>query len=124
MGILESILAEQQKTNEFLSQLIANGVVAGGEAGEDVKETTTKKTASKTKKDDKPAKPKHTKDEVVAAVVAVKDAFSAADAKAITAQFGLKKVADAKEADFDAIVAACQAKLAEKEGEEEEEEEI
>ncbi|EDA1401268.1 hypothetical protein A4N32_15100, partial [Salmonella enterica subsp. enterica serovar Sandiego] len=81
------------------------------------KTTTTKKggTSKSTKTTEtKAAKPKHTKDEVVAAVVAVKDAFGAPEAKKITAHFGLAKVAEAKEEHFDEIVEMCEAKLAEK----------
>ncbi|ECG5291895.1 hypothetical protein E0929_18550, partial [Salmonella enterica subsp. enterica serovar Infantis] len=81
------------------------------------KTTTTKKggTSKSTKTTEtKATKPKHTKDEVVAAVVAVKDAFGAPEAKKITAHFGLAKVAEAKEEHFDEIVEMCEAKLAEK----------
>ncbi|EIS2778844.1 hypothetical protein LZH03_002730, partial [Salmonella enterica subsp. enterica serovar Typhimurium] len=79
--------------------------------------TTTKggaKGGAKSKTETKAVKPKHTKDEVVAAVVAVKDAFGAPEAKKITAHFGLAKVAEAKEEHFDEIVEMCEAKLAEK----------
>ncbi|EFQ9566011.1 hypothetical protein JZY11_004202 [Salmonella enterica] len=122
-GIFEQLLAEQQKTNTLLEGVLAalkGGAVntsadAGGETTE--KTTTTKKGGtSKTTKttETKAAKPKHTKDEVVAAVVAVKDAFGAPEAKKITAHFGLAKVAEAKEEHFDEIVEMCEAKLAEK----------
>ncbi|EBZ0828110.1 hypothetical protein D6454_23320 [Salmonella enterica subsp. enterica serovar Infantis] len=122
-GIFEQLLAEQQKTNTLLEGVLAalkGGAVntsadAGGETTE--KTTTTKKGGtSKTTKtaETKSAKPKHTKDEVVAAVVAVKDAFGAPEAKKITAHFGLAKVAEAKEEHFDEIVEMCEAKLAEK----------
>ncbi|HGE7051801.1 TPA: hypothetical protein ACGCAJ_004719 [Serratia marcescens] len=122
-GILEQLLAEQQKTNSLLETLIANGgaAPAGGDAADagKGKSTTAKRGAGKTNTTEK-AKPTHTKDEVVAAVVAVKDAFGAPAAKAITAQFGLAKIAEAKEDQFDAIFDACQEKLAEKQEEEEE----
>lgn len=122
-GIFEQLLAEQQKTNTLLEGVLAalkGGAVntsadAGGETTE--KTTTTKKggTSKSTKTTEtKAAKPKHTKDEVVAAVVAVKDAFGAPEAKKITAHFGLSKVAEAKEEHFDEIVEMCEAKLAEK----------
>ncbi|EDR7202668.1 hypothetical protein RQR20_004602 [Salmonella enterica] len=122
-GIFEQLLAEQQKTNTLLEGVLAalkGGAVntsadAGGETTE--KTTTTKKggTSKSTKTTEtKAAKPKHTKDEVVAAVVAVKDAFGAPEAKKITAHFGLAKVAEAKEEHFDEIVEMCEAKLAEK----------
>lgn len=119
MGIFEQLLAAQEKTNTLLEALIAGGVVADGTKGDDVKtgakDTGKKTTGGKTKKDDAPAKPKHTKDEVVAAVVAVKNAFGAPVAKEITASFGLTKVAEAKEDQFDAIFDACEAKLQEAE---------
>lgn len=122
-GIFEQLLAEQQKTNTLLEVVLAalkGGAVntsadAGGETTE--KTTTTKKggTGKSTKTTEtKATKPKHTKDEVVAAVVAVKDAFGAPEAKKITAHFGLAKVAEAKEEHFDEIVEMCEAKLAEK----------
>ncbi|EBY8450873.1 hypothetical protein D6Q43_21540 [Salmonella enterica subsp. enterica serovar Blockley] len=121
-GIFEQLLAEQQKTNTLLEGVLAalkGGAVntsadAGGETTE--KTTTSKKggTSKSTKTETKAAKPKHTKDEVVAAVVAVKDAFGAPEAKKITAHFGLAKVAEAKEEHFDEIVEMCEAKLAEK----------
>ncbi|EEJ6456921.1 hypothetical protein HL65_004501 [Salmonella enterica] len=122
-GIFEQLLAEQQKTNTLLEgvlEALKGGAVntsadAGGETTE--KTTTTKKggTSKSTKTTEtKAAKPKHTKDEVVAAVVAVKDAFGAPEAKKITAHFGLAKVAEAKEEHFDEIVEMCEAKLAEK----------
>lgn len=111
-GILEQILAEQQKTNTFLEQLVANGVATptadAGATGKTTKTSTTKTSTTKTTA----VKPTHTKDEVVAAVVAVKDAFGAPEAKKITAQFGLGKIAEAKEDQFDAIFAACEEKLA------------
>ena len=112
-GILEQLFAEQQKTNSLLEQLIANGVSAP--AG-DSEETTTGKTTAKGKTTTA-TKPKHTKDEVVALVVAVKDKFGAPEAKKITAQFGLAKIAEAKEEHFDAIYDLCEAKLAEEEDE-------
>lgn len=126
-GIFERLLAEQQKTNTLLEGVLAalkGGAVntsadAGGETTE--KTTTTTKGGANGgakggagKTDAKAAKPKHTKDEVVAAVVAVKDAFGAPEAKKITAHFGLAKVAEAKEEHFDEIVEMCEAKLAEK----------
>ena len=118
MGILEQILAAQEKTNTILEALAAGGVISGGtkadDSKKDAKEDTGKKsTGGKGKKDDAPVKPKHTKDEVVAAVVAVKNAFGAPVAKEITASFGLAKVAQAKEDQFDAIFDACEAKLQE-----------
>lgn len=131
-GIFEALLAEQQKTNAFLAQLVANGVKlpnadAGETKGKSAAESTEteEKAPSKTtkkKEADKPAKPKHTKDEVVAAVVAVKDKFGAPEAKKITAHFELKKVAEAKEDQFDAIVAMCNERLAEAVEEEDEDE--
>lgn len=118
-GIFEQLLAEQQKTNSLLEQLLANGGTPSAAAGEDAGagKTTTKAKTTKGKTTAAADKPKHTKDEVVAAVVAVKDAFGAPAAKAITAKFGLAKVADAKEEHFDDLFAACEAKLAEKEDE-------
>lgn len=120
-GILELIYAEQQKTNSLLEQLLANGgntsAVAGDDAGAG-KTTTTKGKATKGKATSTADKPKHTKDEVVAAVVAVKDRFGAPEAKKITAQFGLAKIAEAKEEHFDAIFDLCEAKLAEPEEDE------
>lgn len=120
-GILELIYAEQQKTNSLLEQLLANGgntsAVAGDDAGAG-KATTTKGKATKGKATATADKPKHTKDEVVAAVVAVKDRFGAPEAKKITAQFGLAKIAEAKEEHFDAIFDLCEAKLAEPEEDE------
>lgn len=124
-GIFEQLLAEQQKTNSLLEQLLANGGTASAASGEDAGagKTTTKGKTTKGKTTAAADKPKHTKDEVVAAVVAVKDAFGAPAAKAITAKFGLAKVADAKEEHFDDLFAACEAKLAEKEDEDGNEEE-
>lgn len=124
-GILEQILEAQVKTNTLLESLLANGVAApaGETAGADTGKTTSttgKKTTTKAKTTEKP-KPTHTKDEVVAAVVAVKDAFGAPAAKAITAEFGLAKIAEAKEDQFDAIFDACQAKLEESNAEGEDE---
>lgn len=118
-GILELIYAEQQKTNSLLEQLLANGGTTSAASGDDAGagKTTTKGKTTKGKTTAAADKPKHTKDEVVAAVVAVKDAFGAPAAKAITAKFGLAKVADAKEEHFDDLFAACEAKLAEKEDE-------
>lgn len=125
-GILEQILEAQVKTNTLLESLLANGVSApaGETAGADTGKTTSttgkKTTTGKGKTTEKP-KPTHTKDEVVAAVVAVKDAFGAPAAKAITAEFGLAKIAEAKEDQFDAIFDACQAKLEESNAEGEDE---
>ncbi|EDQ8124055.1 hypothetical protein H8U13_004287 [Salmonella enterica] len=123
-GIFEQLLAEQQKTNTLLEGVLAalkGGAVntsadAGGETTEKTTTTTKKGGTSKSTKttETKATKPKHTKDEVVAAVVAVKDAFGAPEAKKITAHFGLAKVAEAKEEHFDEIVEMCEAKLAEK----------
>ncbi|QND44182.1 hypothetical protein [Providencia phage vB_PreS-PatoteraRojo] len=123
-GIFEQLLAAQVKTNELLEAILANGGAVAAGSTTETKETTTASKGGKktTKKEDAPAKPKHTKDEVVAAVVAVKDAFGAPEAKKITAHFDLKKVAEAKEDQFDAIVEMCNAKLAEKQDEEEDEE--
>lgn len=120
-GIFEQLLAEQQKTNSLLEQLLANGGASSAAAGEDAgagKATTTKSKATKGKATAAADKPKHTKDEVVAAVVAVKDRFGAPEAKKITAQFGLAKIAEAKEEHFDAIFDLCEAKLAEQEEDE------
>ena len=121
-GIFEQLLAEQQKTNSLLEQLLANGGASSAAAGEDAgagKTTTaTKGKATKGKTTAAADKPKHTKDEVVAAVVAVKDRFGAPEAKKITAQFGLAKIAEAKEEHFDAIFDLCEAKLAEAEDDE------
>lgn len=123
-GILEQLLAEQQKTNTLLEQLVANGVATptptadAGAKGTGAKGTGAKGAAAKAAAANKP---KHTKDEVVAAVVSVKDAFGAPAAKAITGEFGYARVADAKEEHFDAIFDACQAKLAEQDGNGEEE---
>ena len=117
-GIFEQLLAEQQKTNSLLEQLLANGGASSAAAGEDAGAgKTTKGKATKGKTTAAADKPKHTKDEVVAAVVAVKDRFGAPEAKKITAQFGLAKIAEAKEEHFDAIFDLCEAKLAEEEDE-------
>ncbi|QQO89457.1 hypothetical protein HHHIFKGA_00044 [Salmonella phage ER24] len=121
-GIFEQLLAEQQKTNTLLEGVLAalkgGAVNTSADAGSETTEkTTTKggaKGGAKSKTETKAVKPKHTKDEVVAAVVAVKDAFGAPEAKKITAHFGLAKVAEAKEEHFDEIVEMCEAKLAEK----------
>lgn len=120
-GIYEQMLAEKQKTNALLEQLVAlmGSAPAGEEAATSKTATTT--TKGKTTKGKTTAaadKPKHTKDEVVAAVVAVKDRFGAPEAKKITAQFGLAKIAEAKEEHFDAIFDLCEAKLAEPEEDE------
>lgn len=123
-GIFEQLLAEQQKTNSLLEQLLANGGASSAAAGEDAgagKTTTATKgkaTSTKGKTTAAADKPKHTKDEVVAAVVAVKDRFGAPEAKKITAKFGLAKIAEAKEEHFDAIFDLCEAKLAEPEEDE------
>lgn len=121
-GILETIAANQTRIITLLEGLQLNAP-ASSDAGETTT-TTTKTTAkknTKAKAEDK-VKPTHTKDEVVAAVVAVKDAFGAPAAKAITGQFGLAKIAEAKEDQFDAIFDACQEKLAEADNDEGEEE--
>ena len=94
-GILELIYAEQQKTNSLLEQLIANGGAEPAGDADASKTTTTKGKSTAKGKTTTAVKPNHTKDEVVAAVVAVKDAFGAPAAKAITAKFGLAKIADA-----------------------------
>ena len=120
-GIFEQLLAEQQKTNSLLEQLLANGGASAAAADEDAgagKTTTTKAKSTKGKTTAAADKPKHTKDEVVAAVVAVKDRFGAPEAKKITAKFGLAKIAEAKEEHFDAIFDLCEAKLAEPEEDE------
>lgn len=120
-GIFEQLLAEQQKTNSLLEQLLANGGASSAAAGEDAgagKTTAKGKTAAKGKSTAAADKPKHTKDEVVAAVVAVKDRFGAPEAKKITAKFGYAKIAEAKEEHFDAIFDLCEAKLAEQEEDE------
>lgn len=120
-GILELIYAEQQKTNSLLEQLLANGGTTSAAAGEDAgagKSTAKGKSTTKGKSTAAADKPKHTKDEVVAAVVAVKDRFGAPEAKKITAKFGLAKIAEAKEEHFDAIFDLCEAKLAEPEEDE------
>lgn len=121
-GILELIYAEQQKTNSLLEQLLANGgntsSVAGEDAGAGKSTAKGKGTSTKGKSTSTADKPKHTKDEVVAAVVAVKDRFGAPEAKKITAKFGLAKIAEAKEEHFDAIFDLCEAKLAEPEEDE------
>lgn len=114
-GIFEQLLAEQQKTNSLLEQLLANGGASSAAAGEDA---GAGKTTAKGKSTAAADKPKHTKDEVVAAVVAVKDRFGAPEAKKITAKFGLAKIAEAKEEHFDAIFDLCEAKLAEPEEDE------
>lgn len=117
-GIFEQLLAEQQKTNTLLEGVLAalkgGAVNTSADAGSETTEKTTTKGGAKSKTETKAVKPKHTKDEVVAAVVAVKDAFGAPEAKKITAHFGLAKVAEAKEEHFDEIVEMCEAKLAEK----------
>lgn len=120
-GILETIAANQTRIITLLEGLQLNAP-ASADAGETTTatKTTTKKT-TKSKAEEK-VKPTHTKDEVVAAVVAVKDAFGAPAAKAITGQFGLAKIAEAKEDQFDAIFDACQEKLAEADNDEGEEE--
>lgn len=120
-GIFEQLLAEQQKTNSLLEQLLANGGASSAAAGEDAgagKPTAKGKATAKGKSTAAADKPKHTKDEVVAAVVAVKDRFGAPEAKKITAKFGLAKIAEAKEEHFDAIFDLCEAKLAEPEEDE------
>lgn len=125
-GILEQLFAEQQKTNSLLEQLLANSGASSAAAGEDAgagKTTTTKGKATKGKTTAAADKPKHTKDEVVALVVAVKDRFGAPEAKKITAKFGYAKIAEAKEEHFDAIYDLCESKLAEPEEEEENTEE-
>lgn len=120
-GILETIAANQTRIITLLEGLQLNAP-ASSDAGENTTTTkTTTKKNTKSKAEDK-VKPTHTKDEVVAAVVAVKDAFGAPAAKAITGQFGLAKIAEAKEDQFDAIFDACQEKLAEADNDEGEEE--
>ena len=116
-GILEQIFAEQQKTNSLLEQLLANGCTGSSDNADAGKSTGKGKSTVKGKST--PAKPNHTKDEVVAAVVAVKDAFGAPAAKAITAKYGYAKIAEAKEEHFDAIFDECQEKLAEQGGDDE-----
>ena len=120
-GIFEQLLAEQQKTNSLLEQLLASGAssaAAGEDAGAGKSTAKGKGTNTKGKATSTADKPKHTKDEVVAAVVAVKDRFGAPEAKKITAKFGLAKIAEAKEEHFDAIFDLCEAKLAEPEEDE------
>lgn len=119
-GILETIAANQTRIITLLEGLQLNAP-ASSEAGETTTTKTTAKKNTKAKAEEK-VKPTHTKDEVVAAVVAVKDAFGAPAAKAITGQFGLAKIAEAKEDQFDAIFDACQEKLAEADNDEGEEE--
>lgn len=119
-GILETIAANQTRIITLLEGLQLNAL-ASSEAGETTTTKTTAKKNTKAKAEEK-VKPTHTKDEVVAAVVAVKDAFGAPAAKAITGQFGLAKIAEAKEDQFDAIFDACQEKLAEADNDEGEEE--
>lgn len=120
-GIYEQMLAEKQKTNALLEQLVAlMGAAPDGEetATGKTATTTTKGKATRGKATSTADKPKHTKDEVVAAVVAVKDRFGAPEAKKITAKFGYAKIAEAKEEHFDAIFDLCEAKLAEPEEDE------
>lgn len=121
-GIYEQMLAEKQKTNALLEQLVAlmgaSSAAAGEDAGAGKSTAKGKGTSTKGKATSTADKPKHTKDEVVAAVVAVKDRFGAPEAKKITAKFGLAKIAEAKEEHFDAIFDLCEAKLAEPEEDE------
>ncbi|AFB84017.1 hypothetical protein F418_p02 [Hafnia phage Enc34] len=121
-GILETIAANQTRIITLLEGLQLNAP-ASSDAGETATTKTTAKKNTKAKAEEK-VKPTHTKDEVVAAVVAVKDAFGAPAAKAITGQFGLAKIAEAKEDQFDAIFDACQEKLAEADNDAGEEEEV
>lgn len=124
--LIQKHFANQAKIISLLEVIAAGqGLAASGEATEttkkDTKGSASKGGKSKETKADAPAKPKHTKDEVVAAIMSVKDAFGAPACKEITGKYGYKKIIEAQEEHFDAIVADCQALLDSKQDEEEEE---
>jgi DNA replication initiation complex subunit (GINS family) len=75
------------------------------------KPTTTTKSTSKPKEDDRP-KSEHTRQEMTAALNEVKEKFGAADAKAIIKSAGkVDKLAEIKDELIDAVYAAAKVKL-------------
>lgn len=120
--LIKQHFANQAKIISLL-EVIAAGDAETSKEDKPAKGKTTKAKEDKPVKEDKPAKPTHTKDEVFAAVMSVRDALGIAKTKEIAAMYNYEKVKDAKPENYDAIVATCNEMLAAA-GESEEEEDI
>lgn len=120
LGILEQLYAEQQKTNTLLAQLIASlggaAASAEGEAeGKTAGKATGKTTTTRGKAAAKKAAPTcvHTKEEVLEAAVAVKNAYGLEKTKEILGGFGFTKTAEVTDDKLDEVFDALTAVLEE-----------
>jgi hypothetical protein len=121
---LDTLIAEQQKTNELLAQ-IAGGAAPAKTAAAGAKTAASKTAASKTAAADK--KPEITIQQATDACTALRDAHGTAVVKAIFAKHKVAKMAEMTEAQAPKVYADCLAKQAELDGgaaEEEEDDDI
>lgn len=101
-----------------IKKAMAAGVLPGGKSADApapaaTTEEPAKRGPGRPKKDDAPAAPKVTFDEMKAAVLKVKDAKGKAAAEAVIKDVGgAEKMADIKAEKFAAVLAACEAALA------------
>lgn len=87
---------------------------AAADAPEEKKTTTTRRRRSAAaSKEDATAKPKHTRDEVNAALIALKDDCGKEYAQEVIRNAGYTKMAEIEEKDFDAVYEAAKAKVEE-----------
>lgn len=122
---LDTLIAEQQKTNELLAVIAAAGGAATAKTAAAAK-TSTAKAGAKTAAADK--KPEITIQQATDACTALRDAHGTAVVKAIFAKHKVAKMAEMTEAQAPKVYADCLAKQAELDGgaaeEEEEEDDI
>lgn len=90
-------------------------LLAGGSAPAAAPAATATNTKAKSAAKAKPAAKgsEHTKDEAMAALNEVKEAFDVNAARAILKQFGYAKMAEMEEKDYDGIYDAAKAKMEE-----------
>ena len=107
---------------ESIEAAVKGGKVGGGAAAPAAKPADApKETAAEKKKrlaDEEAAKkaaeaPKATRADVNALLIKIKDTFSKEDAQAVFKEFGYEAMSKIEEKDFDAVLAAAEAKLVE-----------
>lgn len=106
---------------ESIEAAVKGGKVGGGAAPAAKPADAPKETAAEKKKrlaDEEAAKkaadaPKATRADVNALLIKIKDTFSKEDAQAVFKEFGYEAMSKIEEKDFDAVLAAAEAKLVE-----------
>lgn len=114
-------LSRTANSLEAIEAAVKAGKVGGGAAPAAKQADAPKETAAEKKKrlaDEEAAKklaeaPKATRADVNALLIKIKDTFSKEDAQAVFKEFGYEAMSKIEEKDFDAVLAAAEAKLVE-----------